>query len=106
MLLGEALDGTGEAQPSDVEALRVQLGRLLHQSGIWELRLNHGRGSATAYNRHAISGVVSGPVPPLLVPYQPRVEAPRHSLPLAAERPQSDDTAPSAANRPEPASAS
>jgi hypothetical protein len=30
MLLGEALDGTGEAQP---------------------LRLNHGRGSATAYNR-------------------------------------------------------
>jgi len=35
----------------DHQALRVQLGRLLRQSGIWELRLNRGRGSAAAYNR-------------------------------------------------------
>jgi hypothetical protein len=35
----------------DHEALRVQRGRLLHQSGIWEQRLNLGRGSGAAYNR-------------------------------------------------------
>jgi hypothetical protein len=35
----------------DHEALRAQLGRLLHQSGIWELRLNRGRGSGAAYDR-------------------------------------------------------
>jgi hypothetical protein len=35
----------------DHEALRTQRGRLLHQSGIWELRLNRGRGSAAAYRR-------------------------------------------------------
>src|SRR5918994_4817722 len=35
----------------DHEALRAQLGRLLHQSGIWELRLNRGRGSGAAYHR-------------------------------------------------------
>ena len=31
--------------------LRVQRGKLLHQAGIWELRLNRNRGSAAAYNR-------------------------------------------------------
>jgi hypothetical protein len=35
----------------DHGALRVQRGKLLHQSGIWELRLNHGRGSGAAYRR-------------------------------------------------------
>jgi hypothetical protein len=35
----------------DHEALRAQLGRLLRQSGIWELRLNRGRGSGAAYHR-------------------------------------------------------
>jgi hypothetical protein len=30
---------------------RFQLGRLLHQSGVWELRLNRGRGSGAAYRR-------------------------------------------------------
>jgi hypothetical protein len=35
----------------DHEALRAQLGRLLHQSGRWELRLNRGRGSSAAYRR-------------------------------------------------------
>jgi hypothetical protein len=36
---------------ADQEALRTQRGRLLHQSGIWELRLNLGRGSGSAYTR-------------------------------------------------------
>ncbi len=36
---------------ADREALRTQDGRLSHQSGIWELRLNRGRGSGTAYTR-------------------------------------------------------
>ena len=36
---------------ADQEALRTQGGRLSHQSGIWELRLNLGRGSGTAYSR-------------------------------------------------------
>jgi hypothetical protein len=35
----------------DREAVDTQGGRLLHQSGVWELRLNRGRGSGTAYNR-------------------------------------------------------
>jgi hypothetical protein len=35
----------------DHEAVRTQRGRLLHQSGVWELRLNRGRGSGTAYSR-------------------------------------------------------
>jgi hypothetical protein len=35
----------------DHEALRAQLGRLLHQSGVWEARLNLGRGSGAAYHR-------------------------------------------------------
>lgn len=60
---GTALDGTTVTGPGirpnppcdqlleDHEALRVQRGRLLHQSGIWELRLNRGRGSGAAYRR-------------------------------------------------------
>jgi hypothetical protein len=36
----------------DHDALRAQLGRLLHQSGIWELRLNRGRGSGAAFERY------------------------------------------------------
>jgi hypothetical protein len=63
MVAGEALDGTGSTglgvrpNPSceqlreDYEVLGVQRGKLLHQAGIWELRLNQGRGSAAAYNR-------------------------------------------------------
>jgi hypothetical protein len=35
----------------DHDAIRVQRGRLLQQSGTWELRLNRGRGSGTAYSR-------------------------------------------------------
>jgi hypothetical protein len=35
----------------DREALMTQRGRLLHQSGVWELRLNRGRGSGAAYRR-------------------------------------------------------
>jgi len=35
----------------DHQALRAQLGRLLHQSGRWEARLNLGRGSPAAYRR-------------------------------------------------------
>jgi hypothetical protein len=35
----------------DREAIQEQRGRLSHQSGRWELRLNRGRGSGTAYNR-------------------------------------------------------
>ena len=35
----------------DLEAVRFQLGKLLHQSGVWELRLNRGRGSGAAYRR-------------------------------------------------------
>ena len=31
--------------------MRAQRGKLLHQSGIWERRLNLGRGSSAAYNR-------------------------------------------------------
>jgi hypothetical protein len=60
---GTALDGSSASGPGihpnppcdqlgeDHEALRAQRGRLLHQSGIWELRLNRGRGSAAAYRR-------------------------------------------------------
>jgi hypothetical protein len=53
MRLGEALDGTptSDGSPQDLDTLRVQRGRLLRQSGIWELRLNRGRGSSAAYNR-------------------------------------------------------
>lgn len=53
MVAGEALNGApgSEEAPQDLEALRVQRGRLLRQSGIWELRLNRGRGSSAAYNR-------------------------------------------------------
>lgn len=62
-ITGTALDGSFETGPGirpnpscaqlgeDYEALSVQRGRLLHQSGIWELRLNRGRGSSAAYNR-------------------------------------------------------
>ena len=35
----------------DLEAVRFQRGKLLHQSGVWELRLNQGRGSGAAYRR-------------------------------------------------------
>jgi hypothetical protein len=35
----------------DREAVRTQRGRLLHQSGRWEVRLNRGRGSGAAYSR-------------------------------------------------------
>jgi hypothetical protein len=35
----------------DHDAIRAQRGRLLQQSGRWELRLNRGRGSGTAYSR-------------------------------------------------------
>ena len=35
----------------DREAIQAQRGRLSHQSGRWELRLNRGRGSGTAYSR-------------------------------------------------------
>jgi hypothetical protein len=60
---GTAFDGTLVTGPGirpnpscdelrgDYEVLKVQRGRLLRQSGIWELRLNHGRGSGAAYNR-------------------------------------------------------
>jgi hypothetical protein len=63
MVTGEILDGTTETglgiRPNasceqldeDHRALREQAGRLSRQSGIWELRLNRGRGSAAAYNR-------------------------------------------------------
>ena len=63
MVAGEALDGgepTGlgvrpnpscEQLKADYDVLRTQRGKLLHQAGIWELRLNKGRGSAAAYNR-------------------------------------------------------
>jgi hypothetical protein len=51
MALGEALDGSSAAEQQDLGTLRVQRGRLLRQSGIWELRLNRGRGSSAAYNR-------------------------------------------------------
>ena len=51
MALGEALDGSSATEQQDLGTLRVQRGRLLRQSGIWELRLNRGRGSSAAYNR-------------------------------------------------------
>jgi hypothetical protein len=63
MIAGEALDGSVATGPGvrpnpsceqlkeDYQVLRVQQGKLLHQSGRWELRLNRGRGSAAAYNR-------------------------------------------------------
>jgi hypothetical protein len=35
----------------DRDAIQTQRGRLSHQSGRWELRLNRGRGSGTAYSR-------------------------------------------------------
>ncbi len=35
----------------DREAIQTQRGRLSHQSGTWELRLNRGGGSGTAYTR-------------------------------------------------------
>lgn len=35
----------------DRDALRTQAGRLSHQSGVWESRLNRDRGSAAAYRR-------------------------------------------------------
>ncbi len=71
MVTGEILDGTTETglgiRPhatcdqleEDYEALREQRGRLSRQSGIWELRLNRGRGSGAAYNRlnHARSAL-------------------------------------------------
>jgi hypothetical protein len=60
---GTAFDGTAVTGPGirpnptcdelreDYEALGDQRGRLLHQSGVWELRLNRGRGSSAAYRR-------------------------------------------------------
>ena len=51
MMLGDALTGTSSTDEQDLDVLRVQRGRLLHQSGKWELRLNKGRGSSGAYNR-------------------------------------------------------
>src|SRR5918998_3132458 len=66
-VLGTAFDGSSANGPGirptplaggdctqlreDYEVLRVQRGRLSHQSGRWELRLNRGRGSAAAYRR-------------------------------------------------------
>ena len=62
-IAGTALDGSTATGPGirpnplcgqleeDYEALRAQRGRLLHQSGVWEGRLNLGRGSGAAYNR-------------------------------------------------------
>jgi hypothetical protein len=35
----------------DRDAIQTQRGRLYSQSGRWELRLNRGRGSSTAYTR-------------------------------------------------------
>jgi hypothetical protein len=49
--LGVRPNPTSEQLEEDYQALREQRGRLLHQSGIWELRLNRGGGSAAAYNR-------------------------------------------------------
>jgi hypothetical protein len=51
MVLGSALTGTPAGEEQDLDVLRAQRGRLLHQSGKWELRLNRGRGSAAAYDR-------------------------------------------------------
>jgi hypothetical protein len=53
MVLGAALDSTSTRTEPEVtlDTLRAQRGRLLRQSGIWELRLNKGRGSSAAYNR-------------------------------------------------------
>jgi hypothetical protein len=51
MVLGDALTGTRTTALQDLDALRAQSGRLSRQSGIWELRLNRGRGSSAAYNR-------------------------------------------------------
>jgi hypothetical protein len=60
---GTAFDGLSASGPgirpspsceqldADYEALREQRGRLLAQSGVWELRLNRGRGSSAPYNR-------------------------------------------------------
>lgn len=51
MVLGGALTGGPTTDEQDLDVLRTQRGRLLRQSGIWELRLNRGRGSSAAYNR-------------------------------------------------------
>jgi hypothetical protein len=51
MVLGGALTGTPTTDEQDLDVLRAQSGRLSRQSGIWELRLNRGRGSSAAYNR-------------------------------------------------------
>jgi hypothetical protein len=51
MVLGSALTGAPTSEENDLGVLRVQLGRVLRQSGIWESRLNRGRGSGAAYNR-------------------------------------------------------
>ena len=51
MALGDALTGDPTTDEQDLDVLREQRGRLLHQSGRWELRLNRGRGSSAAYNR-------------------------------------------------------
>ena len=51
MVLGEALTGAPTTDGQDLDVLRAQRGTLLRQSGIWELRLNRGRGSSAAYNR-------------------------------------------------------
>jgi hypothetical protein len=51
MVLGSALTGRPTTDEQDLDVLRTQRGRLLRQSGIWELRLNRGRGSSAAYNR-------------------------------------------------------
>jgi hypothetical protein len=63
MVAGTALTGGLPAGPGirpnasceqledDIETLRVERGKLSHQSGRWELRLNRGRGSGAAYRR-------------------------------------------------------
>jgi hypothetical protein len=51
MELGSALTGAPSTDDQDLDTLRAQLGLLSRQSGIWELRLNKGRGSSAAYNR-------------------------------------------------------
>ena len=50
-VLGGALTGDPAIDVQDLDVLRTQRGGLLRQSGIWELRLNRGRGSSAAYNR-------------------------------------------------------
>jgi hypothetical protein len=51
MVRESALTGAPASEGQDLDVLRAQRGKLLRQSGIWEGRLNRGRGSGAAYNR-------------------------------------------------------